>query len=336
MSWWLLLVAYIHYTDGEVDKLITLNGERGFVHVETWEEVLALPGFQATYESDELEIEEVIGRYSFSEKVNCGLKGCRTPHNKGYIVSSKSGVIANIGNVCGRKILGVVFDEIAKDFDRRISDHQNRETISAFVFQIEGAFAELSSLREGAYGGNWAYSTTRMLVSKGKGCPDVVVSLVSGMMLRRDSGIYEETEIAEDELIAQEVATGKKLRRPQFLKRKLGSLRGIECLFPEYNIRNIAVRDLDAHLKELVKFDISTATSRELKDWSKWCGEYDQKKRMVISSISKGLQLMEESNLLKLTTCIDRLDDRKKYKQWVRKHAVQNPVKDEVSDVDYS
>ena len=79
--------------------MITLNGARGFEEVNSWQEITELPGFTAALNPEHKQLQEIIGRYVFKDKIPCGLTTCKQPHGRGYIAVTESGDVTNIGNV---------------------------------------------------------------------------------------------------------------------------------------------------------------------------------------------------------------------------------------------
>jgi hypothetical protein len=98
--------------------MITLKTERGFVQVEKWEEVTCLPGFVPNLNRSQHKIKDIVGRYIFPHTINCGLSDCHSAHKKGYVVSTESGELTNIGWICGSEYFGEGFDTLSRQFER--------------------------------------------------------------------------------------------------------------------------------------------------------------------------------------------------------------------------
>lgn len=109
--------------------MITLNRERGFETVGCWDEILELPGFCENLDPGEHELDQVIGNYLFKDRIPCGLSTCHEPHGKGYIASTKSGLIPNVGSICGKNHFGVEFDQLSRTYTRAITEHNNRQSV---------------------------------------------------------------------------------------------------------------------------------------------------------------------------------------------------------------
>jgi len=299
--------------------MITLNTERGFEQVESWEDILQLPGFKVDLNPEMKQLKEIVGRYVFLEKVACGLSTCKQPHGRGYIVTTKTGEITNIGNVCGKTHFGVTFDEYSKVFTQALTDHQNREAIASFLFQLDGCIKEIEHLRSGERGADWVYRTTRALVEKNHGCPDVLVSEITKMVRSRSGEIRRVRIASEDEAQQLEVIAGRSLPRPHYIEETLGALKGIECLYHEYNIREIVILDLEPNLATLADFDVDTAPSTELRHWAKWCQEIDHKLQRVRAGVLAGQVLLGRENLAQLYGIVPDPKELTAYRKWLTK-----------------
>lgn len=137
--------------------MITLNSEQGLISVENWEDIESRPGFITNLNPSDHQLESIIGRYLFKEKIRCGLSNCHTPHAKGYIVTTKDGQSTNIGKDCGKKYFGVDFEYLSKKFDRDITEKENRNYLFSFSFQIEEVERTISDLRKKERGADWVY-----------------------------------------------------------------------------------------------------------------------------------------------------------------------------------
>src|SRR5262245_30741678 len=127
--------------------MITLNTERGLVHVESWQEVLELPGFVPELDPETARLDAIIGSYLMPEEVPCGLSNCRQPHNRGYLVTTKDGRVTNMGQYCGRRHFAVDFETLRRTFDRDTLRKQRRELITAAKHRIDAITAEVTALR---------------------------------------------------------------------------------------------------------------------------------------------------------------------------------------------
>src|SRR5688572_33182359 len=116
--------------------MITLNTDRGLVKVESWQEIIELPGFDSALDPLQHELKEIIGHYQFGDNIKCGLSNCHTPHMTGYVVATKSGPVTNIGQVCGKKYFGVEFTHLSRKLDQEIVRKSQADSIRECRAQI--------------------------------------------------------------------------------------------------------------------------------------------------------------------------------------------------------
>lgn len=298
--------------------MITLNGERGFEKVESWEEIISLPGFTDNLDPTKYKLREIIGRYIFKEKIPCGLTSCKQPHGKGYIVTTKTGEVSNIGNVCGKTHFGVEFNELSKIFDGAVTEHNNRESVGSFLFQLDNNIERVENIRSGdTTGADWIYKTSRALIQKGRGCPESVTTLVSRLVRNRSGAIIIPRIATEAEVKDMEVIQNKTLGRPQYIEEAKGNLRGIEVLFQENDLRDLLVIDIEENLKSLADLDLDNATFRDLQRWSKWCGEFDEKLENSESAVSAGRMLLSKDNLMQLLPVLQDQKEVSEFRKWL-------------------
>ena len=300
--------------------MITLNGERGFEKVETWEEILEIPGFKQDLDPKQHVLKEIIGRYMFKDFIACGLSSCHRPHGRGYIVTTKSNYVTNIGNGCGKTHFGVEFKEQAKIFDRGITEHNNRETLTTFMFQIDNHFELIQSLRTKESGADWLYKITRPLMQRGKGCPDSIVTKISEIVRNRSGLITSMCQATEAEAKDEEAIQNKSLGRPYYIEERVGNLVGIEALYPENNIRDIIIKDLKVNLDTLSEVDIDSASFKDLQFWVKWTTDFDVKIKTIKNAIAYGNQLFSKENLAQLLPVAKDANEINEFKQWLSKN----------------
>lgn len=297
--------------------MITLNGERGFEQVESWEQITELPGFTTGLNPEQKQLKEIIGRYVFKEKIACGLSTCKQPHGRGYIVTTKSGEVTNIGNVCGKTHFGVKFDEFSKIFTQAVTDHQNREAIASFLFRFEGYVSDVAAIRSGLHGADWVYRTSRALVERNRGCPDTLVAEVNKFVKARSGEIRVARIASKEEAKELEVIAGKNLPRPQYVDEVKGNLKGLACLYQENDLREILILDIEPQLQKMAEFDVDQATSQGLRYWSKWCQELDEKIDRVREAVRTGRILLTNENLSQLFAVIPDPKELTEFKKWL-------------------
>lgn len=196
--------------------MITLNGERGFEKVESWEDILQIPGFSQKLDPKEHELKEIIGKYIFKDHIACGLTTCRQPHGAGYIVSTKSGTVTNIGNGCGKTHFGVEFKQASRVFDRAVKEHHYRETIETFMLQLDGYLKVIDSLRSETQGADWINKHSKLLLNHNKGFPKPMVEQIQSMVRARNSAIFIERLASKEEVEEIEVIERREVEMPYY------------------------------------------------------------------------------------------------------------------------
>jgi hypothetical protein len=164
------------------NALITINTDKQLIRVDTWDAIMERAGFTDDLDPKQHELKAIIGRYAFRDKLRCGLSSCHTPHNRGYIVVTKSGLETNIGKDCGKTHFGVDFNDMSRQFERDVTEKENRETLWSFHFRLDELAQTIEGIRKGYRGADWLYKRSRPLVELNRGCPAVVVRRVGDMI----------------------------------------------------------------------------------------------------------------------------------------------------------
>lgn len=158
--------------------MITINGEKELVRVESWGDIESRPDFDGRLNPVDHELDAIIGSYVFAEKIPCGLSSCRTLHGRGYLVATKDGRLTNIGKDCGRIYFGVDFETMSRQFDKDIAAKEKRERLWSFSFKADDIARTIERIRKGengVRGADWVHKNSRPLVTMNQGCPDPVI-----------------------------------------------------------------------------------------------------------------------------------------------------------------
>jgi hypothetical protein len=158
--------------------MINLNTEQGIVKLESWADIEGIPGFVKNFDLKNAELETVRGNYKFSDKVQCGLSSCHTPHFKGYLVGTKDGHCTNIGKDCGTKFFGLDFETLSRQFDRDVEDNDNRDNLHSFKNRISPCISEVTELRKEVRGADWVNQRVGDFDSPGK-TPKEILKIIT-------------------------------------------------------------------------------------------------------------------------------------------------------------
>lgn len=300
--------------------MITLNSDRGFVKVETWAEVEELPGFTSELNPKEHDLKDIIGRYIFKDYIKCGLSSCHTPHGKGYVVSTKSGPITNIGRDCGKTHFDVEFEEMSKSFERDVQLHNYRENIGGFLIVLDLHKQSISNIRNGADGADALFKKGQSLIKRTSGCPEEAVSICSRMIRSRDPSLLVTREATPKEIEDLEAIQGVSLQRPYYHEEKIGELKGLSFLYEENDLRNLLIVDLEEGLKAVSKIDLDNESFKDLKHWSVWCSDVERKIELARTVLEAGRMLIDKKNLLQIEGAITNPEQRKEYVRFIDKN----------------
>jgi hypothetical protein len=299
--------------------LITLNSEKGLIHVENWDEIESRPGFEKNLNPVDHELESIIGRYLFKHKIKCGLSNCHTPHAKGYIVVTKDGRETNIGKDCGKTYFGVDFETLSKKFERDITESENRERLWSFSFKLEELERRITELRKTDRGADWVHKNIRPLITLNAGCPEVVVRRIASMIKTRSDILSIEREATQAEIENREALENRRLPRPYYIDEPIAEIEGIEALYPENDLRTLLVLELEVKMKEFQEKDIDTLTYQELGYWVKWANSVDSTIEQAIQAVTYGRNLLDTTNLEPFFRILPRQTESNSFRAYLKK-----------------
>lgn len=287
--------------------MITINTERGLTNLNNWEDVLVTAGYTPNLDPNKHELSSIIGRYIFRDKVKCGLSNCHTSHERGYLVTTKSGEVTNIGKDCGKKYFGVNFEDLSKKFDRDINEKEMRERLANFAFGVEELEDQLNKLRHASKGADWIYKQVNILQSRGGSIPEHVVRLLAEMV-RSGSGTITKSREASSEEFEALKATGANLNKARYIDESVGEIVGFEVMYPEYNLRKLLILDIEENLREFKKLNVDIMNYEQLKNWTKWIGSIDNTIETAKLAIKHGQRLLTRENLIQLNKVLTHAD----------------------------
>lgn len=276
--------------------MIIINTDLGLVKVEHWDEVLALPNYTADLDSNQHELSTIIGRYLFRDKVRCGLSNCHTQHEKGYVVTTKSGAVTNIGKDCGARYFGVDFEDMTRKFDRDLHEREMREQLASFSFRIESLEDRLYEIRRAEKGADWIHKRLHALQTTSNETPGGVVRRLSSMVRTGSGTLSRQREATAAEREAAR-ATGAKISMSYHVEEPIGEIVGIQAMYPDYDLRKLLVIEIDENLKEFKTKNIDTLTYDQLKRWVKWQFGIERVLDSVREAILFGQRLLTRKNL---------------------------------------
>jgi len=302
--------------------LITINAEKGLIRVEDWADICSRPGFDDRLDPTAHQLASIIGRYAFKDRIPCGLSNCRTPHTRGYVVATTDGIETNIGKDCGKTYFGVDFETMSKQFDRDITEKENRETLWSFYFKLEDLSQIIADIRCGeddlARGADWVHKKSRPLITFNQGCPQDVVQRVREFLRTGTNTVFVQREASSAETERAEEMQGRKLPRPHYVEEAVGQIAGLDSLQAENDLREILVIDLETQIKAFAERDIDHMTYAELDRWVKWVGEVEPKLQRAREAVLTGRRLLVAANLECLMHVIRQESDKEQFAKYLK------------------
>lgn len=297
--------------------MIVLNSNKELIRVEKWADIEARPGFTSDLNSNEHVLASIIGRYSFSNQIRCGLSNCHTLHARGYIVTTSDGHETNIGKDCGRKYFGVDFETLTRQFDQDITDKENRDRLWSFRCRIDELKGQIHLLRSQPRGADWIHRKTSPLLGDPRIVPSEVVRRIAEMIKNRQNILYIDREATEAEIEQLEASRGRSLPRPHYVQEPIGHLNGLDALYPENNVRQLVVIDIEEKLKAFEQLSIDNLNSAMLTRWNKWVTSVDPTLNRATAAVESGRRLLRRENLEQLIPLLKDIESLEKMKKYI-------------------
>lgn len=301
--------------------MITLSTEKGLVRIEAWEDVHSRPGFTRNLDPSTAVLAEIIGQYHFKDMFPCGLAGCRQPHAKGYLVTTKDGRETNIGNVCGVRYFSVEFKQLRRVFRVSREDQERRERLHALQSRAAGLRAELHALRNGCPTLQSLQVHIGVLLGRTGTLPRRVREAI-GRTARSGTGTLTNqrmlTKVERDRLRAAQEGAGNASRGsiPVAVDEPIGYLVGFAALAPSNDMRSLLVA-IETALEQLVAADVDSLDSRALKMLSKLTSSIDPALTSLREARANALKLLAAENLRQLDVFTDSPTERRVLREFI-------------------
>ncbi|MHB1658055.1 MAG: hypothetical protein ACYCRF_01915 [Acidithiobacillus sp.] len=297
--------------------MITLNEDKELVRIETWQDIAERPDYIGNIDPKSIKLVAIIGNYMLSDPIPCGLSSCHQPHNKGYLVSTTSNLVTNIGNICGKTHFLVDFQVLRNRFNKDVRIKSQKEQLNAFISRLPGYKEQLVNIRTSKYGADWVFGLIKKLKTPNSGIPTIIQQELQRMARSGNNLIVVKREATVAEFENQQALGGKKIKRPYYIEDPIGSLNGLSALHIENDLKMILVEDIQAGIKRISCVDIESAAEQFLSKESKWANEIEIKFERAENALRYGRQLLEKNNLSKFNKLLNDQDDIKSFKTFL-------------------
>lgn len=263
------------------------------------------------------ELLEILGAYIFpdTKSVKCGIRNCRTPHRRGYLISTTDGLETNIGNVCGKKHLGVTFTEKASQYRKRQALQRNVEQFRAIKSRIQLLWEELDSIKASAA------RVSKLKITLNKCHPNLVRALVNRSKVNNSvlgKRIPMTREEAERLYVheAKESADGKVQKFEAWLAkgwpRKLvvaGQIAGLRFWMSDlHQVLRQEILNPAEEIQKINNNEVEQLSLRKLTEFSRWAQQLDINLEKARTIILDGEAFFELQNIQMLKLLGDELD----------------------------
>ncbi|MHA6195557.1 hypothetical protein ACX3YG_14425 [Pseudomonas wadenswilerensis] len=284
------------------------------------------------------ELLDILGDYSFpdTKMVPCGIKGCRTPHMRGFLVLTTDGLETNIGNVCGKKHLGENFKFKRAEFVQRQNEKRNlfliaeiKEKIETLRPTLDDLYLRASSLVKLKMASKQAHTQLiRKVIERAKLNQAALSGSVAMTKDEARRQHFHEAEADEDG-ITEPFESWFARRRPTKVV-QVASLEGL--LFWQYELHEIFRKDIlnfVSELDQLKESDLVSLSSASQRRYARWGQGLDKKLTEVTAVIYSGENFFTVENIDNLKFLEIELDKNSRatvrYAIEVIKKAIKKP-----------
>lgn len=146
------------------------------------------------------------------------------------MVSAKSKVVTNIGNICGKNHFSVNFQTLRNRFNRDVRIKAQKEALRAFISRIPEYEEQIAELRGNEYGADWVHKCTKALKTPNSGTPEKLRRELERMVRAGSNQIITQRAATKEEIDAQEAIQGRRVERPYYIEEQVGILDGVAAL----------------------------------------------------------------------------------------------------------
>lgn len=292
--------------------MITISVERGLVRLSSWEELYETPGFVRALDPKATRLKEIIGVYAFSTREPCGLKNCKQPHGKGYLVTTTDGSVTNLGSVCGMHAFSVAFTNLRKAFDKELLAKERRERLEALQSRLPIILERFEGLRTQARPLYKAVMTLR-----GAGLPQPIADAIKRMIRSGDGAITRSRKGSQQEREIALESGGARPDMPYYVTETIGRLANVGALQASETIRTTLI-ELEPALNRLRDCDVSELPDKEARHLDKATSGLDANLDQISHVLASLGKFVSCENISQLNSILDSPADKKLFGIFLR------------------
>lgn len=268
--------------------------------IERWEDITGRPNYSLEIDGSKDSLQGVLAPYQLAPLKPCGLKNCRTPNGKGYLIRATDGRETNIGANCGKKH----FPEHRAEFlriDRIVREREIRARAAAAKLDAARIRSLVDHLRKQDQGADWV-----------RRCVDGLKKLMikvdppawTDLQRRAATGrivVNESRRIARPkggpEIRIDAKGQTRAVMQDQFEDVRIGSFTGLGVFTPGRDLRVLLIERVDHVAKGLQDCDPDRDGYKPLNKLLQGYGEIDTTLQQAEWAISAGREFFTPANL---------------------------------------
>lgn len=137
------------------------------------------------------------------------------------------------------------------------------------------------------------------------------------MFKARVSTLTLSTEATEEEIQIIETSQLRQIQRPYIITKNIAEIAGLSVFYPENNLREILVLDLEKQLPLFKSKSVELMTYKELQAWVKYIDSIENKLEIVKRTIKAGISLLTLENLKPFSALLIETEDKKNFLSFI-------------------
>lgn len=268
--------------------------------IESWDDIFNRPRYSRDIDGSRDTLKGVLAPFLLSPLQPCGLKNCRTPNGRGYLVVAADDRETNIGANCGKKH----FPDFRAEFvriDRIVRERDIRIRARAAKADAGRIRAQVDFLRKQPHGADWVDRCIRGLKNS---LLSIDARLWPTLRRRATNRIADVNEVrykTKGEGRSEIRVTGKGetriVRQSAIEETRVGSFTGLMVLTPERDLHELLITRALAIARSLEQCEPDTDGYKPLNKMLQAYGEVDTVLRQAEWAIESGREFFAAQNI---------------------------------------
>ena len=114
------------------------------------------------------------------------------------------------------------------------------------------------------------------------------------------------------------MSAGRRVPRPHYISESIGRIPGMEALYPENDLRELLIIDLQKHIAEFRTLSIGDLTHAVLRHWAKWTATVESTLDRASNAVANARRLLRATGLDPLLKSLPD-DDQRQFSTFIRR-----------------